>query len=203
MLQSIEELSLVSRKLAIEIPLSAIESELDKAYKELRSSVNVPGFRKGKVPRTILKKRFAKSVEADIIGKLVPEYYAEAVKESGIIPVAQPSIEGEIKITGGSPVLFSVTVEVRPELKELNYEGIEIEKQDAVVTEDEIQNELKWLQSERAAYEPSDDKELEEKDMAVIDYAGFIDGEPVKDLEQLDYQFVLGSQMMPEEFKAA
>jgi len=202
MLQSIEELSLVTRKLAIEIPLSAIENELNKAYKELRGSVNVPGFRKGKVPRTILQKRYAKSVEADVIGKLVPEYYAEAVKESGIIPVTQPSIEGDIKITMDSPLLFSVTVEVRPELKDLNYEGIEIEKQEATVTEEDIQNEMEWLQSERATYEPSD-KELEEKGMAVIDYAGFIDGEPVKDLEQLDYQFVLGSQMMPEEFKAA
>lgn len=202
MLQSIEELSAVKRKLFIEIPSSVIESELNKAYKELRSSVNVPGFRKGKVPQAILKKRFAKTVEAEIIGRLVPEYYAEAVKESGIIPVAQPSIDDEIKINDDNPVLFSAVVEVRPEVKYLDYEGIELEKQEAAVTEEDVEKQLEWMQKERATYEPSD-KEIEDSDMVVIDYFGSIDGEPVKEMEETDYQVVLGSQGLPDEFNNA
>ena len=204
MLQSIEELSSVTRKLSIEIPSSVIESELSKAYKELKSSVNVPGFRKGKVPQAILQKRFSKSVEAEIMSKLVPEYYAEAVKESGIIPVAQPKIDidGELKITKDNPVLFSATVEVRPEVKDLDYEGIELEKEEATVPEEDIEKELERMQKERASYEPSD-KELEEQDMAVIDYFGSIDGESIKELEQTDHQFVLDSKELPDEFKNA
>ena len=204
MLQSIEELSSVTRKLSIEIPFSVIESELSKAYKELKSSVNVPGFRKGKVPQAILQKRFSKSVEAEIMSKLVPEYYAEAVKESGIIPVAQPKIDidGELKITKDNPVLFSATVEVRPEVKNLSYEGIELDKEEATVTEEDIEKELERMQKERASYEPSD-KELEEQDMAVIDYFGSIDGESIKELEQTDHQFVLDSKELPDEFKNA
>ena len=210
MLQSIEELSSVTRKLSIEIPFSVIESELSKAYKELKSSVNVPGFRKGKVPQAILQKRFSKSVEAEIMSKLVPEYYAEAVKESGIIPVAQPKIDidGELKITKDNPVLFSATVEVRPEVKNLSYEGIELDKEEATVTEEDIEKELERVQKKimmeetMSPYEPSD-KELEEQDMAVIDYFGSIDGESIKELEQTDHQFVLDSKELPDEFKNA
>lgn len=200
MLQAVEETNPTSRSLKIEIPTAVVEQELAKMYQQLRTSVNIPGFRKGKVPRSMLEKRFSKTVEAEVVGKLIPEFYAEAVKEAGIIPVSQPNIEGEVEIEKNQPLSFSITVEIKPDVKDLNYEGLELDEIEVQLQEGEVEQALVNLHDQKASFEPSDDG-AKDTDMAVIDFSAFIDDEPVEGLKEEDYQYVLGSETLPQEFK--
>jgi trigger factor len=200
MLQEVEETNPTERRLKIEVPKAVVEEELDKVYKELRTTINIPGFRKGKVPRAILEKRFSKKVEAEIVGKLIPEFYKEAVEEAEIVPISQPNIEGEVKIEKNQPLTFSVTVEIQPQVKDLKYEGIEIEEIDGEVTEEELEQSLRSLQKQRVSYDPTD-KGAEDADMVVIDFQAFIDDEPVEGIKEEDYQYIIGSKALPQEFK--
>ncbi len=202
MLQKVEELSPTRRKLTISIPRDVIQAETDSAYNELRTTARIPGFRPGKVPRAILVKKFGKNVDARIIEKIVPEYYVKAVREANIEPVSYPDMNEKVELKPGQPLSFSVTVEVRPEIKEINYEGIVLKEKTFTVEDGEVENALKRLQESKALYSVSDE-ELKEGDMAIVDSEAFIDGKPNEELSYSEFPLVVGSEVMPAEFSKA
>jgi trigger factor len=202
MLQEVEETAPTVRKLTINIPFSVIEEEVTKAYDELRVTAKIPGFRVGKAPLSILVKKFGKEVESKVIGKIIPEFYSKAVEKAHISPISYPSLDGEFKIIKDKPILFTATVEIKPELKALNYEGISLRKKELSVDEKEMQIALKALQESKALLNVSD-VPLRESDMAIIDCEAFIEGNEVKELTSKDYPFIVGSQGLPQEFSDA
>jgi trigger factor len=202
MLQEIEETTPTIRRLKINIPSSVIEDEIAKAYRELRATAKIPGFRVGKVPQAILEKRFGKEIENKVIGKIVPEFYTKAVEEAKISPITYPNIEGELKIIRNQPLSFTATVEIKPELKDLNYEGIVLNKKNFSVKEEEIQSTINALQESKALLRVSE-LPLKEGDMAIIDCEAFIDGEEIKELTSKEYPFIVGSQLLSREFSDA
>lgn len=202
MLQEIEEITPTTKRLKINIPSSVIEEEVAKAYNHLRATARIPGFRVGKVPQAILEKRFGKDVENEIIGKVVPDFYSQAINEAKIIPVTYPEIDGNLKIIKNQPLSFTATVEIKPEIKDLDYNGIRIKEKTFSVDEDEVEKAIELLRENRAVlkvYEGS----LREGDIAIIDYSAFIDGKEVKELSRSDYPFVINTQALPEEFSSA
>ncbi len=199
MLKQVEEPTPTTRKLRINIPSSVIEEEITNAYNKLRASAKIPGFRIGKVPHAILERKFGKDIEAQVIEKIVPEFYSKAIKEAQILPITYPNIDGEIELVKNQPLSFTATVEIKPEVKDLNYEGIVLKERTFSVEENEVETATKALQESKALLKVSEGP-IKEGDVAIIDCDAFIDGKEVNELKSRDYSFVLGSQVLPKEF---
>jgi trigger factor len=200
MLQEVEETTPTIRKLKINIPSAAIEEEFANAYSKLRARAKLPGFRAGKVPQAILEKKFGKDIEKEVVERIVPEYYLKAVKEAQIFPVTYPSIEDKIEIVRHQPLSFTAKVEIKPEIKDLNYDGIALKEKTFTVEEDEVQTAINVFQARRAVLKVSENP-IKEDDVAVIDCDAFVDGKKVDELSLKDYPLMLGTpQKMPQEF---
>ena len=120
--------------LTIEVDADTVNNGLDAAFKKVVKQVNVPGFRKGKMPRGMFEKRFGvESLYQDALDVILPEAYAKAVEETGIEPVDRPEIDIE-QMEKGKELIFTATVTVKPEVKLGEYKGLEVEKMDTEVT---------------------------------------------------------------------
>ncbi|MBI4848143.1 MAG: trigger factor [Nitrospirae bacterium] len=202
MLNKVEALSPTTKRLQINIPPDVIKSETDSVYSKLRTTTRIPGFRPGKVPQAILEKRFSKNVEAEVIEKIVPRYYLEALKEANLEPVSYPNIDDKIEIVPGQPLSFSVTVEVKPEIGDIKYEGIVLREKAVIIEEEDVEKTLKLMQESKALFTVTEEA-LNEDDMAIIDCNAFVDGNELKEMSYKEYPMLLGPDAMPREFVSA
>lgn len=184
--------------LTVEVEAEKVNKSLDEAFKKVVKKVNVPGFRKGKVPRSIFEKRFGvEALYQDAVDILLPEAYAQAVEETGIEPVDTPEIDIE-QIGKDKTFIFKATVTVKPEVKLGQYKGIEVEKYDTEVTDEDVENELKSLQERHAELVIKEEEPAEKGDTVVMDFEGFIDGEAFEGGKGENYSLELGSgQFIP------
>lgn len=179
--------------LTVEVDADQVAKALDKAFKQVAAKVNVPGFRKGKVPRAIFEARFGvESLYADAIDILLPDAYMEAVKATGIDPIDRPEIEIQ-EFAKGKPFRFSAKVQVKPEVELGQYKGIEVPVKDFSVKPEEVEEELKRMQERHAELIVVEDGTVENGDRAVIDYEGFINGEPFEGGKAEKYSLDIGS----------
>ncbi|HMK61430.1 MAG TPA: trigger factor [Dissulfurispiraceae bacterium] len=169
MLKSCEEVSSTKKRLTIEIPADALESEIRKGLQEAQRRANLPGFRSGKAPMSIVEKRYGKGVESEVLEKLVPEYYMNAVKEAEIKPVAKPEMEEGIDFKRNAPVVMTFTVEVRPSIDGLSYENIAVKDIPIEIKEEEIDTILKSVSEEKGTFEAIDDAATR-GDLVTLDY---------------------------------
>lgn len=161
--------------LNVEVDAEQVATALDKAFKKVVAKANIPGFRKGKVPRQIFEAKFGiESLYQDALDILLPEVYVKAVEESSIEPVDRPDVEIE-QFGKGQALIFKATVIVKPEVQLGEYKGLEVEQKDSAVTEDEIAEELKRLQQRHAELVVLEEGTAENGDIAVIDFEGFVD----------------------------
>ena len=199
---NVEEVTSTSRRLKITIPEDVIQAEIRSIYDKIRVTTKIPGFRPGKAPQSILEKRFGKNVEAEVIEKIVPQYYMSAIKEAKLEPVTYPNIEEQIEFKQGKPLSFSVTVEVKPEMGDINFEGISLKKKTYTVGDDEIDKSLSMLQESKALFSVSEDA-LKEGDMSTLDSEAYIDGKLEDNLSYKEYPLLIGSEEMPKDFSDA
>lgn len=193
MLKSVEEISATKKRLRIEIPADVVEGEFQRALKEIQSKARIPGFRPGKAPISIIEKKFGKDAESEVLEKLVSKSYDNAIKEAKLRPVLPPMAEDAIDIKRNEPLAFELIVEIRPELKSLSYENIEIEELSTEVTDDEVEQVLKRLSKEKGTYESLEDS-IQNEDLVVIDYRTDI-GKDAK-----DFVYKIGTGPFPEDF---
>lgn len=184
--------------LTIEVDAEKVKEGLDAAFKKVVAQVNVPGFRKGKMPRGMFEKRFGvESLYQDAIDFLLPEAYASAIDETGIEPVDRPEIDVE-QIEKGKSLIFKATVTVKPEVKLGEYKGLEVEKLETEVTEEDVNNEITSLQERQAELVVKEDGKAENGDTVVMDFEGFVDGEAFEGGKAENYSLELGSgQFIP------
>lgn len=179
--------------LTVEVDAATVSAGLDAAFKKVVKQVNVPGFRKGKMPRQLFEKKFGvESLYQDALDVILPEAYANAVEESGISPVDRPEIDIE-KMEKGENLIFTATVTVKPEVTLGDYKGVEVEKFDTTVADEDVDAELKALQERHAELVVKEEGAAEEGDTAVIDFEGFTDGEAFEGGKGENYSLVLGS----------
>ncbi|WP_276352873.1 trigger factor [Cohnella caldifontis] len=179
--------------LDVEIDEQKVAAALDKAFRKVVAKVNVPGFRKGKVPRKIFEARFGvESLYQDAIDILLPEAYSEAVDQAGIEPVSRPEVDVE-QFGRGQSFKFKAKVTVKPEVKLGEYKGIEVPAADTEVTDEEIGKELERLQQRHAELVVVDEGPAQMGDVAVIDFEGFLDGEAFEGGKGENYSLELGS----------
>ncbi|MCR2802603.1 trigger factor [Paenibacillus soyae] len=177
----------------VEVDADKVASALDQAFKKVSAKVNVPGFRKGKVPRGIFESRFGvESLYQDAIDILLPEAYTAAVRENEIEPVDRPEID-VTQFAKGQTFKFVAKVTVKPEVKLGEYKGLEVEAVEAAVTEEEISAELERLQSRHAELTVVEDGAAQNGDIAVIDFDGYVDGEQFEGGFAERYSLELGS----------
>ncbi|BDG36990.1 trigger factor [Saccharococcus caldoxylosilyticus] len=179
--------------LTVEVDAEKVNEGLDAAFKKVVKNITLPGFRKGKVPRVIFEKRFGvEALYQDALDILLPEAYAKAVEEAGIEPVDIPEIDIE-QMEKGKNLIFKAKVTVKPEVKLGQYKGLEVEKMDTTVTDEDVEKELKRLQENYAELVVKEDGKIENGDTAVIDFEGFVDGEPFEGGKAENYSLEIGS----------
>ncbi|NHN30133.1 trigger factor [Paenibacillus agricola] len=179
--------------LDVEVEADQVAAALDKAFKKVVQKVNVPGFRKGKVPRSIFEAKFGvESLYQEALDIAVPEAYVLAVEETGIHPVDRPEVDVE-QFGKGQNLKFKATVIVKPEVELGEYKGIELEAKQAEVTEEEINEELDKLQKRHAELVPLEEGAAENGDVVSIDFEGFVDGVAFEGGKAEKYSLELGS----------
>ncbi|MCM3717035.1 trigger factor [Fictibacillus phosphorivorans] len=179
--------------LTVEVEASEVDTALDQAFKKVVKKVNVPGFRKGKMPRKLFEQRFGvESLYQDALDILLPKAYGDAVQETGIEPVDRPEVDIE-KMEQGSNLVFTAKVIVKPEVKLGEYKGLEVEKTETEVTDEDVQNELTRLQEQQAELVVKEDGAIENGDTVNIDFEGFVDGEAFEGGKAENYSLEIGS----------
>ncbi len=179
--------------LTVEVDAETVSTSLDSAFKKVVKQINVPGFRKGKMPRPLFEKRFGvESLYQDAIDLMLPEAYTTAIEETGIEPVDRPEIDVE-QIEKGKTFIFTAKVIVKPEVKLGEYKGLEVEVFETNVTDEDVENEIKALQEKQAELVVKEDGKAENGDTVVMDFEGFVDGEAFEGGKAENYSLELGS----------
>ena len=184
--------------LTFEVSAEEFDKGLDKAFDKVKKTVQVPGFRKGKIPRKLFESRFGvESLYQDAIDFVLPDAYGNAIEETGIEPVDQPSIDvGEIE--QGNPLVFTATVTVKPEVELGEYKNLEVDEQSTEVTDEEVNEALEQLREQQAELIVKEDGAVEEGNTVVIDFEGFLDGEAFDGGKGENYSLEIGSnQFIP------
>lgn len=185
-------------QLEIEIDAKKFDEGLDKAYSKNKNKFSIPGFRKGKVPRKMVEKYYGEGVLYDeAINIVCPEAYSEAIKEVNIEPVDRPEIDIK-QIGNGENFIFIAKVTVKPEIELGEYKGIEVNKIEYNVKEEDIENELKQMQEKNSRLITIEDRAVQKDDAVEIDFEGFIDEEPFEGGKGEKYKLEIGSgQFIP------
>lgn len=181
-------------KLTFEIQPDKIKEVLDIAFNKVKKSLNVPGFRKGRVPRQIFNKMYGEeALYQDALDALLPEAYANAVSESKIKPVSQPEINVE-SMEKDSAWVLSAKVTVEPEVELGEYKGLEVMKHSTDVSDKEVADELERRRQQQAELVLKEDEPAAEGDTVVIDFEGKVDGKPFDGGKAENYSLELGSK---------
>ena len=188
-----EEVEKNLQKLTFEVSVDDFEKAIDRAYKKNKNKFNIPGFRKGKAPKAIVIKNYTKAVfYDDALNDVLPDAYEAALKESGLDVVARPEFDVE-EIKDGEPVVFTALVTTKPEVKLGDYKGIEVEKVDYTVTDEDVDKDIESVRSRNARVVTVDDRAVQSGDIAVIDFEGFVDDVPFEGGKGENYELEIGS----------
>ncbi|MDD4172262.1 MAG: trigger factor [Syntrophomonas sp.] len=179
--------------LEIEVDAETLEKGLEKAYRKVVKEVNIPGFRKGKVPREFLEAHFGKEIlYEDAMELVIPDAYEQAIDDLKIEPLAQPEFDIS-DIQAGQPLQFKVKVAVKPEVKLGNLEGLEVSIPVMRVSEEDVELRMEDMRSGYAQLVEKVEAPSELGDTVIIDFVGSIDGVPFEGGAGEDYQLELGS----------
>lgn len=195
----VEQISPVVRKLSVEVPWEVVAQELELAYEGLSKRARLKGFRAGKVPRPVLERMYKKTVESEVVGRLVDDMYRHALDARSLEPIASPELKDEPELKPNHPFRFSAEVQVRPEVEVRDYKGLTVEKQVQPVSSVEVEKELEQLRERATVIEQVTDRTVSENgDLLVVDFFGTVDGESFKGGKGINYTVELGGgQMIP------
>jgi trigger factor len=177
---SVKDAGTCRKTMSIEIPADKISEEREETLKAYIKFANIPGFRKGKAPKHVVSKKYAKEINDDLQERVLPKYYHEALEESGlkVINVVDAT---EVNIKDGEPVSFDVTVDVEPEFKLPKYTEIPVKEQAIEVTEEQVQEQVDAIRNQHANYDEVENKSIVAGDMGQLTYEATADGTPLQD----------------------
>ena len=198
---SVEDINSVKKTLHIEIPEEKVVQELDKAYNKLRKKAKVKGFRPGKVPRSVVVSLFKKDVHADVTSSLIQSSFVDALKETDLKIVGTPNVDPpELEATG--PYRYDATVEISPELEDIEYRSLPLKRTNYKVLDEEIEAQLKMLQKNMAQHQKiEEDRPSQKDDFVLIDFEGFRDGQPFAETSKTEnYNMKIGEGPIIKDF---
>lgn len=186
--------------LTIEVPAEELDADYQAVIEDYRKKAVLPGFRKGKVPRTVLEAQFGHSLEHEVLERAVKRSYESAIRETQLEPVTFPAIE-KISFDKGKPLTFEAKVEVRPQVVPRNYEGLELPTRETSVPDEAIEKALEDLR-QRAADWVEVERPAGAGDAVVVDYVRMnAKGKPIRKTEQNDALIELGAEGLLTEFR--
>jgi trigger factor len=201
---TVEDLSSVKKMLHIEIPADEVARELDTTYNKLKKTAKIKGFRPGKAPRSVLERMFKKDVHADVTSRLIQESFVDAIKETDLRIVGNPKVDPPELVADG-PYKYDATVEVNPEIENIDHKGLTLKKTLYQISDEEIEIQLKTLQKNLAKLEPiKGQRPLKNGDFALIDYEGFTDGKPFAETQKTEnFSLKIGEGQISKDFDEA
>ena len=197
---NVEEISALTRKITVTLPEDSVQPKLNKAYDKLKKETKMKGFRRGKVPRSVIEKHYKAQVEGETGEKLVQDNYFDAIEKNGVDPIVHPEIQ-EVKYNEDGSFTFVAEVDVRPEFELAQYKALEVEKEDILVTDEEIQLELAEMQKNMAVLRSVTDRPIQADDVVIVDFQGYHDGTPMPQVKNENYSVEVGSGNMGVEFE--
>lgn len=197
----VEKLEKNMAKLTIEVPAEELEKATEAAYQKNKNSISVPGFRKGKVPKAMIEKMYGKGVFLEeAANALIPSAYEKAYDECGEEIVSSPEID-VVTLEPGQAFVFTATVALKPEITLGKYKGVKIDKVETEVTEEEINAVIDRERERNSRTKSVEDRPVQDKDTAVIDFEGFVDGEAFEGGKGENYDLVIGSHSFIDTFE--
>ena len=196
----VEKLEKNMAKLTIEVPAEELEAAIEKAYQKNKGKIQIPGFRKGKVPRKMIEQMYGKEFfYEDAANELIPDAYEKAVEECAETIVSSPKVDVS-QIEAGKPFIFTAEVALKPEVALGKYKGVEVEKIDTAVTDEEVEADLNQ-QRENNSRMVTVERAVEDGDVAVIDFEGFVDGVAFEGGKGENYSLAIGSHSFIDNFE--
>ncbi|MGZ4778017.1 MAG: trigger factor, partial [Thermoanaerobaculia bacterium] len=175
-----QDLSPVRKSIEVEIPADLISAESHRVTTEFGRAAKLPGFRPGKVPANVVRTRFAKEIQEEVMNRLLPRSFHEAVAEKGVEPVGDPHLEHLDPFIEGAPVKYKAEFEVKPRIDLAEFRGLEIDDPKVEVSAADVDSMIDRIREQASAYRPETERGLEEGDYAMIDIATTPEGGETK-----------------------
>jgi len=169
MLKAYRDLSPVKKNVEVEIPADDVARELGHVTAEFGRHAKIPGFRSGKIPTTLVRSRFAKEIQDEVVQRLLPRFFHEAVSEKGVAPVGSPLLKRVDAIIEGGPLSFEAEFEIKPEFELRDYRGLEVREGSAEVREEEVEKMIDRLRDQSSTFRPIEERSAEDGDFVVMD----------------------------------
>lgn len=180
-------------KVTIEVDAAKLDAAITKAYNKKKNQFNIPGFRKGKVPQKLIEKEYGVEIfYEDAANILIPDAYAEEMKDCDLEIVSRPEID-VVQLEKGKPFIFTAELAVKPEVTLGDYKGLDVPKTRVTVKKEEVEEELKRTQEQNAREITIEDRPVKDGDILTIDYSGSVDGEKFEGGTAEDQTLVIGS----------
>jgi trigger factor len=197
----VEQFSELTRKLTITLPRETVATSLSKAYVKINKDVKLRGFRRGKVPQSVLENNFKEQVQAEVGEQLIQESYFDAVEQQGLEPVVHPEITEHMFKDDGT-FMYVAMVDIKPQFDLKEYKGLEVERAMISVHEEEIDKEIALLQRHQAVVQTAEDGHaIAMDDVAVVDFQGFHNGKAMKEVHNENFNVDMGMHRLGKDFE--
>jgi len=199
---SIENLSGTERKVDVVIPVEVVKEKRDEVFGEIRKSAKIKGFRPGKAPVNVIESVYRKEILGETATRLVTDSLEEALKEVSAHPISRPQINPPDLFETDKDFHYSAVFEVLPVFDLAEYKGLPLKREIHEIRDEDVDHTIEHLIEHRAEIKPYEgEKAVENGDVAIVDFEGSIDGEPVKDLKRSGLQFLVGHDRLIPEFE--
>jgi trigger factor len=189
----VEELSSIAKKLHFEVGAERVDQEIERAFRKIGKTAKIKGFRPGKIPQSVLEQYYGGQMEQEVLGRLINDTYFKALDEHAIPAVGEPRIVDSSGIARGQVFTYQAEIEVKPAVAAKDYAGIALQKEKFELDPKVIDGRLEELRTSRAQLEVSARNQAQPGDSVVIDFEGFVDGEPFEGGKSEDFVLELGS----------
>jgi trigger factor len=191
---SVETTSSIERRMTIGIPADQIEKEVEQRLQQAAKTVRINGFRPGKVPAKVVKKRYGNSVRQEVVSEVMRNSYMEAIGQEGIAPIGYPKFEPKT-VEEGKDLEFIAVIEVAPEIEKVDVSGLKLEQPVAEIKDKDVKNMIETLRRQYGT-QKSVKRKSKKKDILTIDFKGYVDGEAFEGGSATDQKLILGSGKM-------
>jgi trigger factor len=188
---SVENTGALERRLTVQVPGEEIQDKVDSKLKELTKSVRIKGFRPGRVPLSVVRQRYGKQVRLDVVNETMQRSLQQALREQDLRPAAPPVVEAEPKLLEAGDLEFSAVIEVYPELDPIDIGTIAIDRPEAEVTDEDVEEMLRTLREQRKAWNEVE-RNAQPGNRVLIEYAATLDGERVPEEDEQRLALIVG-----------
>ncbi len=199
---TVEDVSPVQKRLSVEIPAEKVNEHINQTINRIKKNLSLPGFRKGRVPKSIIERDYDKEIKAEVVQSLIEETIGDAIKQSKVVMLLEPQFDSSSEIKKGEPFTYSVLMDIEPEIEVPNFREFELIRPKVEVTDEEVEEQLEALRRQFGSIEVVEEQRpLKEGDIAIIDYKAFIDGKEVEELSNESYFIEVGKGNFNETFE--